>query len=358
MAENRKGGRLLWVDILKGLLILSVVIGHATGKYNRYIYQFHIAAFFMVSGYTANYSRESLFVFIYNRFVRLMLPFLSVFVFGVALSCFLMKTGTYHWLFPEDQIYIGVRSMIKELILRGNNYVWWMGACWYLSVLFGALCVQAVFHCGVKNDRWRAVGTFLTFFYALSVEWMGNISVFPVKLVLIAQGYLFVGEMARKHSIVDTIVSWGTKTLLPAGASFAGVFWICGRKGRHYDGLAVKPLQPAVANARHSHMRYTSVLPDFKKPGEMGPQIWQSHCISRKKQPVDPDLSFPVVQGRKRNHGFVQGDPPGTDQFISAAEAGGGELLACIHPDSLLWKHSFVENDMQIWYDASYSGAR
>ena len=358
MVENRKSERLLWVDILKGLLILSVVIGHATGKYNRYIYQFHIAAFFMASGYTANYSRENLSVFIYHRFVRLMLPFLSVFVFGVALSCFLMKTGTYHWLFPEDQIYIGVRSMIKELILRGNNYVWWMGACWYLSVLFGALCVQAVFHCGVKNDRWLAVGTFLTFFYALSVEWMGNISVFPVKLVLIAQGYLFVGEMARKHSIVDTIVSWETKRCCLLALVLLAVFWICGRKGRRYDGLAVKPLQPAVANARHSHMRYTSALPDFKKPGEMGPQIWQSHCISRKKQPVDPDLSFPVVQGRKRNHGFVQGDPPGTDQFISAAEAGGGELLACIHPDSLLWKHSFVENDMQIWYDASYSGAR
>lgn len=50
MVENRKSERLLWVDILKGLLILSVVIGHATGKYNRYIYQFHIAAFFMASG--------------------------------------------------------------------------------------------------------------------------------------------------------------------------------------------------------------------------------------------------------------------------------------------------------------------
>lgn len=230
MVENRKSERLLWVDILKGLLILSVVIGHATGKYNRYIYQFHIAAFFMASGYTANYSRENLSVFIYHRFVRLMLPFLSVFVFGVALSCFLMKTGTYHWLFPEDQIYIGVRSMIKELILRGNNYVWWMGACWYLSVLFGALCVQAVFHCGVKNDRWLAVGTFLTFFYALSVEWMGNISVFPVKLVLIAQGYLFVGEMARKHSIVDTIVSWGTKRCCLLALVLLVVFGYVGEK--------------------------------------------------------------------------------------------------------------------------------
>lgn len=109
--ENRKSEKLLWVDILKGLLILSVVIGHATGKYNRYM----------------------------------------------------MKAGTYHWLFPEDQGYIGARSMIKELILRGNNYVWWIGTYWYLPVLFGVLC------------------------------------------------YLFIGEVARKHSIVDTIARWGTK---------------------------------------------------------------------------------------------------------------------------------------------------
>lgn len=241
--ENHKGERLLWMDILKGLLILLVVVGHATGNYNRYIYQFHIAAFFMASGYVLTYSKENLLEFVYKHFMRLMFPFLSVFLFGVALSYFLMKTGTYHWLFAEDQMYIGARLMIKELFLRGNNYVWWMGGCWYLPVLFGALCVQKLFHCGAKDDRCRAIGTFLAFLYALSVEWMGNISVFPVKLVLIAQGYLFIGEMAKKHSIVDTIVSKGSKHCCLLALTFAAIFgfsggsrWIGHRIASAYHG--------------------------------------------------------------------------------------------------------------------------
>lgn len=48
---NYHGERIAWIDIYKGLAICLVVIGHATGFFNLYIYQFHMAAFFFISGY-------------------------------------------------------------------------------------------------------------------------------------------------------------------------------------------------------------------------------------------------------------------------------------------------------------------
>ncbi len=50
--------RLPWVDILRGFLILTVILGHAfqVGDYNdsalwNIIYSFHMAAFFVLSGW-------------------------------------------------------------------------------------------------------------------------------------------------------------------------------------------------------------------------------------------------------------------------------------------------------------------
>lgn len=39
--KNVSQDRIEWIDIYKGLAIILVVIGHATGLFNSYIYQFH-----------------------------------------------------------------------------------------------------------------------------------------------------------------------------------------------------------------------------------------------------------------------------------------------------------------------------
>lgn len=48
-----KSNRLEHIDILKGLLIILVVIGHIGGipTLHKYIYWFHMPCFFMISGY-------------------------------------------------------------------------------------------------------------------------------------------------------------------------------------------------------------------------------------------------------------------------------------------------------------------
>ena len=75
--------RLVWADALRGLLILSVVLGHSLqhGDFeNRVlwniIYSFHMAAFFVVSGYVG-YKESYKFSSLMGKVRQLLLPFIS-----------------------------------------------------------------------------------------------------------------------------------------------------------------------------------------------------------------------------------------------------------------------------------------
>ena len=54
--QNTK--RLVWVDWAKAILIFLVVLGHSGSIFSPILYLFHIPAFFFVSGYLCNYSRN------------------------------------------------------------------------------------------------------------------------------------------------------------------------------------------------------------------------------------------------------------------------------------------------------------
>lgn len=66
-----------WVDTLKGLAILLVVIGHLSspGLLRSWIYVFHMPLFFLVSGFFLIFSKSSLKKFIQKRWNRLMIPY-------------------------------------------------------------------------------------------------------------------------------------------------------------------------------------------------------------------------------------------------------------------------------------------
>ena len=80
---NQYNKRLVWADALRGVLILLVVLGHSLqfGDYNNrlswnVIYSFHMAAFFVVSGYVSykeNYKISSL----KEKAKQLLLPFIT-----------------------------------------------------------------------------------------------------------------------------------------------------------------------------------------------------------------------------------------------------------------------------------------
>ena len=68
------------VSIMKGIAILSVVIGHATTGTSMEIFvnQYHLAVFFFVAGYCFNIKHlQNLYAYSWRRFSSLYVPFMK-----------------------------------------------------------------------------------------------------------------------------------------------------------------------------------------------------------------------------------------------------------------------------------------
>lgn len=130
MNENR----LYWVDKLKGLGMILVLIGHTSisSSLNKYIYTFHMPLFFFLSGYFfKNASDIKLITYIKYKFKKLCIPYFywSIILFSIA--------------FIEKKLGINPNMDLKKNIIGvfyGNAIDGWLsmynGPLWFLLCLF------------------------------------------------------------------------------------------------------------------------------------------------------------------------------------------------------------------------------
>ncbi len=132
-----------WLDSLKGLGILFVVLGHCyppQQNLTNYLYSFHIALFFVISGYLlpASPTKESFSLFFKKRFKRLMLPY-----FGYGFFTYII------WLFVGRNFGVNKELAIEPLkpllgLFYGNgfdNYLVFNITIWFLPALFSTLII-------------------------------------------------------------------------------------------------------------------------------------------------------------------------------------------------------------------------
>lgn len=137
----QESGRKAWVDYFKAIAIILVVVGHATGKFNGYIYQFHIAAFFWISGYLSSIDKKNFDELFIVRFFRLILPYFFYAVCGLLLFAVLQKFGVLHYISSFESIPAfsqNLRTIFSAL------YCDWLGATWFLTSLFIATCISKI----------------------------------------------------------------------------------------------------------------------------------------------------------------------------------------------------------------------
>lgn len=142
--ENLRKKRLDWIDVAKGICMLSIIAGHMGQlKDLHWIYVYHVPAFLVLSGYTfketpqnADYLRKS--------FKRLMIPYFITCLFVIAFDPvkeFLLN-GTSS-VYDLTKIIFGD---IKDAVFASgsSNYILGidlgshMGAIWFLPALFFA----------------------------------------------------------------------------------------------------------------------------------------------------------------------------------------------------------------------------
>lgn len=117
------GGRLKQIDILKGIGILTMVIGHAglPRILTCFIYAFHMPLFFLLNGMTTNFD-IGFGSFLKKRSKSLLLPFFVYYIIHVIL---------YGLVFG--------RGIMGQLIYEVTNRI--EDALWFIPVLFISTCI-------------------------------------------------------------------------------------------------------------------------------------------------------------------------------------------------------------------------
>lgn len=133
--------RIEWADYYKAFAILLVVIGHATGRFNGYIYQFHVAAFFFISGYLSRIDKKSYDQIIIIKFFNLILPYIFYGICGLTLFAILQRNHILQYVSSWESIPSwseNIRNMFQGL------YCDWLGATWFLVSLFVAYIIAKI----------------------------------------------------------------------------------------------------------------------------------------------------------------------------------------------------------------------
>lgn len=124
--------RILWVDVVKGLLMLAVILGHAIQEplkvrdiefenniWRNIIYSFHMPAFMAMSGYLMyrpNSSGGKYLSSIYKRFKQLIIPF-------------------FLWSIPLFFVYHNVDNIWDYILLPKYGY-WFLWALFFINVIY------------------------------------------------------------------------------------------------------------------------------------------------------------------------------------------------------------------------------
>lgn len=213
MSNEIKTERNKILDIAKGVGILSVVYCHSIEIYNnaftfRFFYLFHMAFFFILSGYffkdkyALNYN--SIKEFIQKRAKSLLIPYLGFNIVFLLLHNFFLDIS----FLPEKESFftniLDTKVMLTHVIERYTNldifkhFIWilllgkeefFVGTTWFLKVLFfisSSYLIGVYFVNKIKNEKMKELVKFAICFLCLA---------FGYYLSIIGFGFYKIGTM-------------------------------------------------------------------------------------------------------------------------------------------------------------------
>ena len=202
-------------DIMKGIAILLVVLGHSVpdqasasgiASYPLYlmrtiIYSFHMPVFFFVAGYFMHIPlKEGFQKFVKDKSIRLMVPYFTIgllyFPFKLALSKFANQQIN-----PQDiwKILIGINP---------DGELWFLYCLFFISILIAVLVKRV--------NLGLLIGSFII---GMLSDVLNIFSIAMVSEILYFQFFFILGLYIKKYALLDYMKS--------AGIAFISmvVFW-------------------------------------------------------------------------------------------------------------------------------------
>lgn len=200
---EQKRERIVWIDVYKAFCIILVVIGHATGKFNPYIYQFHMAAFFFISGYTARFEGKNLEQVVIDKARALLLPWFTM-VVGIVLYRVL-----WAWIFGKAGFVQGlmmVEEAVRGLLINGNTDSM-LGAGWFLPALFFVFAFHRLIWRATEKKHIAVYGVATLAVYLLGyyLQRCGYRQPHCVDMALIGQFFFGMGLLTAKCGWLETL---------------------------------------------------------------------------------------------------------------------------------------------------------
>lgn len=193
----------VWVDVLKGLAIILVVMGHYLGDHTFY-YVFHMPLFFMLSGFLFSPASEKDYLIKSSH--RLLIPYIT-FLLILFIPEIVKGSMAKEW--------DGVIWDIAKLAYGGSKLVGVYAVFWFITVLWMATNLFNILY--DKSPYWIVpcilIG-YLCGFIRIPLPW--NIQVVPMAIAFIWMGSLVQRIVAGcdltsrggvKYKIVITLAS-------------------------------------------------------------------------------------------------------------------------------------------------------
>lgn len=190
-----KSDRLRFVDIARGIGILSIIVGHfGIPAIVRVVFTFHIPVFYLITGYFME--KEPVSLFLRKRLKNLLIPYLLTCMAVVLLQGFV---ALFHGMDVIGNLWNWIKAGFYG---AGSSYhlpepFSAIGAVWFLLATFwGSLLMQFVLR---RNQYVQAI--WVVALFALGYITANKLIWFPFDIQpgCCAVLYMYIGYMARKN---------------------------------------------------------------------------------------------------------------------------------------------------------------
>lgn len=201
--------RLAYIDNLRGILMLLVIIGHSIQFYDtdfdhniifRYIYSFHMPLFMCISGFVCYHQKDSLDT-IKKRFRQLIIPFItwSVILYGINIG----------------------NAQIYDYFLHPDRSLWFLWALFFITVIFIA-CKKLSQRTSIKLEYIITI---------CSIVMLGAIAKFKINILggqFIGWYFIFysIGYFVKKYNIIESELFNKAKWISLILFTITAYFWM------------------------------------------------------------------------------------------------------------------------------------
>lgn len=228
MEEKKNRDNIL--DIMKGVSILLVVLGHTYNPFcHNFIYLFHVAIFYIISGYFFNpsyvESKHGLFLLLKKRILSLWVPYVSYNFLALLCQNFFLKIGflttnqeAYNLLgcyLPDGcNTYVTLKTAVLYILKSFcfMNSRPFAGGLWFLGGLFFVTFLYSLIQFILVKFNHGNLHIFLSIFFLIlgflfeCLQLPAKISLFKqVDIILISEIMFTIGTLIKKYNVINLL---------------------------------------------------------------------------------------------------------------------------------------------------------